>query len=371
MNSNHDERRYQVFISSTYRDLQEERQEVIQALLELDCFPAGMELFPASDDERWELIKSVIDDSDFYIVVVGGRYGSVDEEGISYTEREYDYAVESGMPVLGFVHEDPGGIAARDTDQDSDLKQKLDAFRAKVQGRRMCKSWSGPEDLGSKVSRSLIKAMKGTAAVGWVRADQAMTSEQLEELAALRQRLAELELEKERARTSGPADTEQFAQGDDEVELAYQFEVIPPGHSRWDTTEWTGVYESTWDETFRAIGPLMFDEATEVALHNRLNQAVEALAQHNDDDWPDGTVKSFAVSTASFDQVKVQLVALRLIEKSERRKGVHDRNTYWRLTPFGETYTMSLLAVPRGERATVALAEELDDEPGSEAEADD
>jgi len=40
------EKRYQVFISSTFEDLQEERQEVMRALLELDCIPAGMELFP-------------------------------------------------------------------------------------------------------------------------------------------------------------------------------------------------------------------------------------------------------------------------------------------------------------------------------------
>lgn len=44
-------RKYQVFVSSTYEDLQEHRRHVMQALLELDCFPAGMELFPSSDQE--------------------------------------------------------------------------------------------------------------------------------------------------------------------------------------------------------------------------------------------------------------------------------------------------------------------------------
>jgi hypothetical protein len=59
--------RYQVFVSSTYRDLQQERQQVMQALLELDCIPAGMELFPATDDDQWTLIKKVIDNSDYYV----------------------------------------------------------------------------------------------------------------------------------------------------------------------------------------------------------------------------------------------------------------------------------------------------------------
>lgn len=48
----HMEKRYQVFVSSTYADLKEERQHVLQALMEMDCIPAGMELFPAADEEQ-------------------------------------------------------------------------------------------------------------------------------------------------------------------------------------------------------------------------------------------------------------------------------------------------------------------------------
>ena len=77
------DKRYQVFVSSTFEDLQEERKEVMQALLELDCIPAGMELFPAADEAQWTLIKRVIDDCDYYLVIVGGRYGSVNDEGMS------------------------------------------------------------------------------------------------------------------------------------------------------------------------------------------------------------------------------------------------------------------------------------------------
>lgn len=51
------EKRYQVFVSSTYADLKDERQHVLQALMEMDCIPAGMELFPATDEEQWEFIK--------------------------------------------------------------------------------------------------------------------------------------------------------------------------------------------------------------------------------------------------------------------------------------------------------------------------
>ena len=67
------EKRYQVFVSSTFEDLKIERQEVMQALLELDCIPSGMELFPAADEDQWSLIKRVIDECDYYIVIIAGK----------------------------------------------------------------------------------------------------------------------------------------------------------------------------------------------------------------------------------------------------------------------------------------------------------
>jgi hypothetical protein len=60
------EKRFQVFISSTFIDLINERQAVLKAVLELNHMPAGMELFPATDDTSWQLIKDVIDSSDYY-----------------------------------------------------------------------------------------------------------------------------------------------------------------------------------------------------------------------------------------------------------------------------------------------------------------
>ena len=91
--------RYQVFVSSTYADLKAERQKVMQTLMQMDCIPAGMELFPATDEKQFEFIKSVIDDCDYYLLIIGGRYGTTTETGISFTEKEYDYAVERGSQV--------------------------------------------------------------------------------------------------------------------------------------------------------------------------------------------------------------------------------------------------------------------------------
>src|SRR6185437_2488974 len=97
-------KRYQVFVSSTFVDLLEERREVMQALLELDSIPAGMELFPAANDDQWTLIKRVIDDCDYYLVIIAGRYGSVGRDGKSFTQMEYEYALSRNKPTVAFLH---------------------------------------------------------------------------------------------------------------------------------------------------------------------------------------------------------------------------------------------------------------------------
>jgi hypothetical protein len=76
----------------------------MKGILDLDHIPSGMELFPAADEDQFEYIKQVIAECDYYVLIIGARYGAVNEEGISYTEREYDYAVESGKNVIALVH---------------------------------------------------------------------------------------------------------------------------------------------------------------------------------------------------------------------------------------------------------------------------
>src|SRR5690242_19554786 len=102
----HSETRYQVFVSSTFRDLEIARQKVLQAILQIRAFPAGMEMFPSANDAQWEFIKREIESSDYFVTIVAGRYGSLAPDGISFTEKEYDYAIERGKPVMSFLFHD-------------------------------------------------------------------------------------------------------------------------------------------------------------------------------------------------------------------------------------------------------------------------
>jgi hypothetical protein len=87
-----------------------------------------MELFPAADDTVWKLITRVIDQSDYYVLIIGGRYGSSDASGISYTEKEYDYAVSAKKSVLAFLHEHPDQITVGKSDIESSARECLARF---------------------------------------------------------------------------------------------------------------------------------------------------------------------------------------------------------------------------------------------------
>ena len=159
------DKRYQVFVSSTYADLREERQRVIQALMEMDCIPSGMELFPAADEEQWEFIKRIIDDYDYYLLIIGGRYGSTTPEGISYTEKEYGYAIEKGIKVIALLHANPQEIPMGKSEADPELRGRLKAFRDKVASNRLVRFWNTANELPGLVSLSLSKTIKTHPAV--------------------------------------------------------------------------------------------------------------------------------------------------------------------------------------------------------------
>lgn len=162
------DKKYQVFVSSTYEDLKEERRVVMQALLELDCIPAGMELFPAANEDQWSLIKKVIDQCDYYILIIGVRYGSICAEGISFTEMEYQYALETNKPTITFIHKDHSLLPIQKKENSIDQTDRFNNFIELVQ-KKLCKYWSSSEELGAVVSRSLIKLQQDHPGAGWVR----------------------------------------------------------------------------------------------------------------------------------------------------------------------------------------------------------
>ena len=184
------ERKYQGVVSSTQRDLRDQRQAVSKAILELGHIPLGMEMFSAADQQQWQLIQRQIDQSDYYVVIVAHRYGSMAGD-VSYTEREYDYAVEKGVPVLGFVIDNKAPWPAEYIDKESQTVEQLQAFKEKIKSK-MVSIWNNADQLSAQVLAALSKEFAVTPRPGWIRAINIPGPEVLSELSRLSKENAEL-----------------------------------------------------------------------------------------------------------------------------------------------------------------------------------
>jgi len=336
---------------------------VVSALLQMEAFPAGMELFPAADENAWALITEVIDDSDYYLLVIGGKYGSIDPETeLSFTEKEYDYAIEVGKPVMAFLHADPDEIPLGKSEKDDATRKKLEAFRGKVEAEKLVKYWSNADELAAQVTLSFASLRKRHPSVGWVRGDAGASPETLAELNDLRKQLAEADAHRADAQTGPPPGAETLVQGEERTEFAFSYSasISMPG----DYTSRTIIYEGTieaeisWDDLFSCVAPDLLHEASEKTMKSRFDamlteeleqdaiQAAWLEAEQQGEPIEERGARVF-IRLEDFKTVVVQLRALGLIEKSDRPRSVKDTATYWTLTPFGDEHLTQLRALRR------------------------
>jgi hypothetical protein len=161
-----------VFVSSTYKDLLEERQAAVEAILKAGHIPAGMELFAAGNKSQIETIYNWIDECDVYCLILGGRYGSVDPQtGKSYTELEYDYAVSKNKPFFSVVLKKEAyekRVRERGVDVvESENPKLLESFKEKVLGS-ISSFFEDCKDIKLTIHESMSAYSRDPSLPGWV-----------------------------------------------------------------------------------------------------------------------------------------------------------------------------------------------------------
>lgn len=171
-------KKLQVFVSSTFIDLKDERQKAVEGILKAGHIPAGMELFTADSRNQWDVIQDWIKESDVLMLILGGRYGSVEPStGISYTEMEYRFALENNIPVFAVVLNDQ--FLADKKSKNINLEvyekaepQKYEAFK-QLATSNLVEFVANIDQIKSEVSFSLNKFMREDESRykfrGWVR----------------------------------------------------------------------------------------------------------------------------------------------------------------------------------------------------------
>ncbi|QNR65487.1 DUF4062 domain-containing protein [Paenibacillus peoriae] len=173
-------KKLQVFISSTYIDMIEERQAAVTAVLNAGHIPAGMELFKSGDQSQKETIKRWINESDVYMLILGSRYGSIDSEsGKSYTHWEYDYAGQQGKRRFAIVIKDEMEKAKTNPEYlEREHFTEYQDFKKEVLSN-ISKFYEDIKDIKLTVMESLKEYEADESLAGWVRSDNVQSIEKL------------------------------------------------------------------------------------------------------------------------------------------------------------------------------------------------
>lgn len=325
-------RKYQVFISSTFSDLKDERLDASRSVLDLGHIPSGMELFPASDTEQLEYIKKIVDECDYYVLIIGGRYGSVDEAGVSFTEKEYAYAVDQKKIVLAFIHGDPGSISLAKSDVDPELARRLSEFRKKVSSGRLVQFWSDRNDLKAKIIISLTRAFSDSPQSGWIRGNTATNEETLTQLNALLVENDALIKENNRLKIFTTTEVEGLAGFDESFKVRYSWTYYSQG--RHATNQ--GSSDLTWKQIFIACAPNFLRPTAPSVIGSSISKYLR------ENGGPD---RSVSVYDSDENTIKVQLMALKLLRVYSATAKGGGVGEFAELTEKGKQSLVDTLAV--------------------------
>ncbi|MEH6478105.1 MAG: DUF4062 domain-containing protein [Sneathiella sp.] len=337
-------KKYQVFISSTYDDLVEERKGVEQSIIRAGDIPVGMEAFPAADEEQFEFIKSVIDQCDYYILIVAGRYGSIAEDGLSYTEKEFRYAVEQKIPVLFMLRAEIDKLPADKTARDGKTRKKLNDFIDLVSKDRIRKTWSTIDGLKLLTRESLDHSKATKPRPGWVRGDLAATPEllkQITELTAERDKLVR------DSKSVSPVQLPPNYRLEKEFDLGVTgYRIVDEGYGEAFVDCQTILTVSARD-LFGFVAPNMRGPL----IHNEVNRRMAIFALGGKEATITNS-KSVTIENSDFHDVLLHWEALGLI-KTKREKTAKDNNAdFSELTDDGTKLMLAIrLSLPNKEDA--------------------
>lgn len=323
-------RKLQVFVSSTYTDLREERQAAVAAILLAGHIPAGMELFTAGDEAQLAVIRRWIEDSDVYMLICGARYGSVDpKSGLGYTEYEYDLATQLKKPSFAVVMNGPRYDKALQEHADAGGPQ-LQQFRSKVLSR-ISSTFESVDQMKLGIVTALRDIAVRDGLEGWVRASE------LQNLSPLIAQIQDLQRERDALRSKGAmlvlnADGKKLAGLEDKTELLVT----------WKSSSGKNQYKAgrTWGTLFALIYPKLAEHPADITLKSMV---ARRLAEESGKYLGDRST-DFTVDEHHWETFRTQMQALGLVTLNYSQSISKSMHLFWNATANGNSVGMQLRA---------------------------
>ena len=331
------ERKFQVFLSSTFIDLQRERSLAVSAIMRMGCIPVGMELFPASDQSQWSVIEASVKEADYYVLIVGGRYGSLVGEK-SYTEAEYELAQQYGIPIVPLLHSNPKSLFEQAATEDSAAFSRLIDFRTHLSNNHTCQYWGSDAELGLLLYQGLHDVIDRQPRVGWVRADQISSDDAFRQIATLQNEREQLREELAAYQTSNIAEEQNLENGEDRITVRGMYD---PGN-QYSDRPWSKSV--SWNGILRILGPRIMDWSALQTIKDILKKLYHLNEKTQTLDNTDASVYRVRISEDDVFAILNQLVLLGLIETKNLTLTTGGTGRFWRTTAAGDKLVQSMLA---------------------------
>ncbi len=351
------DKRYHVFISSSGADMQPERSVLAQTLASLGFFSWGLE---ARTPLTTAFARRQIDDCDYFVILLGSRYGDLSASGVSYVHLEYIYAITKQKPVLVILHESPESRAPELQEPSKDGQRKFEDFRRQLQRERdMVVTFREAKELEVILRHAMPQLTQRYPALGWVRpSDAPMKALQLEN-EKLKEKVAHLtSLGKTRVSANSKVPSQHVAsiedessqlevpvvRGDEVISFDYRVHAYQDGNFR----ELRPKRKMTWNEILLAVGPGFRPAAPEDTFARLLNDHlnVSALGDVHEVMPRAHATARCQINVRALHAIKVQLKNNHWIVPIGRDERHH---ILWGLSSVGESHLNALMKHQRLE----------------------
>jgi hypothetical protein len=128
-----------VMVSSTFADLQKQREVLRRIIIAHGLMPIAMEHDSAKPEgDVLNSSLAMVRDCAAYIGIVGHTYGQIpvssvrNPDRLSLTELEFNFALSLKRPILLFIMSDQHDVKPSDIERESETIQKLERFRERA-----------------------------------------------------------------------------------------------------------------------------------------------------------------------------------------------------------------------------------------------
>lgn len=325
------ERRYQVFLCTSGIDMQPERIALQQALAGLGFFCWGPEI---RTPQSTTFARRQIDDCDYFILLLGGRYGDLTASGVSYLHLEYIYAVTKQKPILVLLHADPERRDNVLPEQTDEGRAKLDDFRRRLLlDQPLTVQYQDIRELDMVVRQALPRLVERFPMPGWTRGVSESESA-VGYQHAVTTALAPATAEPSQAAVSGQ----------EGIGFEYRVHAYQDGNFR----ELRLHRSLTWHELLQVLGPAFMEGQPEDQFARVLNDYLNntALAQAREQMPRAHAVARSQVQAKALQQIRQQLKDNGWLVPTGRDERYR---TQWQVTSLGR----QVLAQLRQQQTTV------------------